>query len=223
MGETPKFNPPSLTTFFGRLANYGAVWLLVLLTINGLIGDYTLNPIFDLFFARTHGMVFNNVHVSSILGICLVCWYQIVVALRSKSPAIIQAYRPYKWVLVIFASASWHELVIYLWNLILKGGESQVPFQDYTWYVGFIVLGAIFATPKQRKYLLVIGLYTTALMGIYVGFFSNSDVLTAGPQFVADTFMEVGGWLAVALGWLVFSPWTKSKIATTNSHAEWDF
>lgn len=165
--------------------------------LNGVIAGWQFNPFYDILFLRTRGLIFYNVHVTSILTICFVCVYQIVKTFR--------VIRPFRWIAAIFASAGIHEYAIFLWNFVKYGTRGCDCYQDQVWYAVFIALGFIVATKPQRKMLLILTGYLIVIMGIYVGFLGNSDIQAGGAitqSFIVNSMYEVLGWVSTGLAWL---------------------
>lgn len=158
-------------------------------------GAWQANPFWLILFARVNNIAFTNVHLSSVFAVSAVCAYLVI---RDRKTVA-----PFKWVAVVFAGAGIHEWMLFLWDwVILKA--PLVAWQDGIWFAVFIALGVALGNRRQRMVLGVLAVYLFVLMGIYVGYFHDSDLQIGlyTRSAIADNFIEVFGWVTTPMAFL---------------------
>lgn len=178
---------------------------LVVLTINCLVADWTLNPIWDIFFARVRWPIFYEVHASSILSICFVGLFRIIQSRGQIS----------QWVSSTFATASLHELILYVFDLSLLGWNYKQPigvaWQYATWLIVFLSIAILIGSKYQKRILFFQCIFFLMWFTIDIivkpgssinGFFPTAQFLNP-----LTNVMEVMSWLIPAGFWLIPQRW----------------
>lgn len=195
----------------GRLVlNLFAFLLMVGVLLDGLIADWTINPVHDILFAKIGGPLFTTAHAFSILAVAIA---GLVVAARTKSLL--------KGTGVTFGTAAIHELMLVPLAYVFQKDPGIHVFQpgffffDYGAYL-LIALGAsLVAFPELRSrfalfFVLISAYYLVTFIGAYglnLPWFQPTINSATGPTpyFLAwpNNLQEIFGWALGAAVWLV--------------------
>lgn len=178
--------------------------IMVYLFYNVLQAQWTLDPLWDLFYARITGPIFQTAHASSMLFI-------LAVAADKIAPHILKTGHPSKWMLAALSTVSMHELTLDL--VKATGGIGFLDSYRYMAYlVAFLVLSLLFCSPYQKRVLLVIG---AVLLPFFIltglAFHLGVDVIdfNPGPYILDPTtnVVEVASWLIPSALWFLPERW----------------
>lgn len=122
--------------------NYIALFFLLALTADALIANWTLNPLWDLLYARIQMNLFYNAHASSILAICAAAFWMI-----HKKDGIPVA------VFSAFGTASIHEISLDIADLGVFHISSGLSLSYLVYLSAFLIMGLAIGKRYHRNIL----------------------------------------------------------------------
>jgi hypothetical protein len=179
--------------------NYVALFLLLFLTANALVANWTLNPVWDLLYARVQSSFFHNTHAVSMLSVCLVAFVLLAKSKLRGMPVII---------VCCIATASIHELTLAVFDIALSKSLPQTVSFQYAGYLSLFLFLAIWkGSHFQRR---ILGTQFFALIILYaldIVLKPGSTIVGAQPTTLfynpLTNAVEVFSWLIPALLWLL--------------------
>jgi hypothetical protein len=180
-------------------ANYVALFLLLFLTANALVANWTLDPIWDLLYARVQSSFFHNTHAISTLSICAVCFVLLAKFKFKGLPMIVVS---------CVATASIHELTLAVFDIALSTELPQGVSLQYAIYLSaFLILAVWKGSHFQRR---ILGTQFFVLVLVYlldVILKPGSTISGSEPSpFFYNPLtnaVEVLSWVVPALLWLL--------------------
>lgn len=194
---------------FNILANVFCFGLLGVLFINFSYGPWpsvSLNPLWDILFVRSGGPFLYANHVSVELFVCIISGYFMV-----KNPKT-----AWKWMVVIFSTASIHEMILSVVSYPVSTSVLYLIFNPFTyrwlfWLAVTLIFSLILSTQWQRKKLWQIALIVTIIESVWVLAivlvpFNPRSIIEYGPGpailSFPENFFEVVSWIVPLAWWL---------------------
>lgn len=197
-----------------------AAMVMVAVALDGLIADWTLDPVHDILFAKIGGPVFTTAHAFSIV---FVVFCGAVVALKTKS--MLQG------AAVTFGTAAIHELMLVPYAYLFSEDPGIHIFQpgffhfDYGAYLLIALILSVVFFPKLRPGFLLVFVFATAYYaltftsayGLHVAWFQPTINSGTGPTayFHAwpNNLQEIFGWAVMSGLWLLPMATLKATVA----------
>lgn len=195
----------TLSWLFRTSVNSLCIGVMAALVVNFSYAPWSWNPIEDLLYVRTQGFLLPANHISSALAVAIPAF---VFAMREPDKA-------YRWMFVIFSTASIHEYILDAMDVAV-GFVSQdwlsyaLTLRWFFWLAVFLVPGVILATKRQRGTMALIAafcfVYITAWLLIAGYFQINTYTILGyapGPAYYSfvPNFFEVSSWVIPASFW----------------------
>ena len=199
----------SVKQTFTLLANILSFAVLGVLIINFLWGPWpavSSNPIWDILFVRSGGPFLYANHVSVELAVCLIAGYFMI-----KNPK-----QAWKWIIVIFATASIHEMILSVVSYPVSTSILYLIYSPFTyrwiaWLSVTLVIAILLSNKWQRKKLWQIAVIVTVIEVIWIFAivlvpFNPRSIIEyqPGPALLSfpENFFEVVSWLVPLFWWL---------------------
>jgi hypothetical protein len=195
-------------------ASLFAFAMMVGVALDGLISDWTLNPIHDILFAKIEGPAFTTAHAFSIV---FVVFCGAVMAVKTRSVV--------KGAAVTFGTAAIHELMLVPYAALFQQDPGIRIFQpgffffDYGAYL-LIALGlSLFFFPTLRPTFFLVFLFSvcyyavtfTGAYGLHLPWFQPTINSGTGPTAYFSSWpnnlQEVFGWGVMSGVWLLPTKW----------------
>ena len=187
--------------------------MLLVMTVDGLYADWSLNPIYDLVFARVQLNLFLNAHASSILAIVAAAYYMAFLKKDGLPVAVFAA----------FGTASIHELSLYSVDEIAFRSTSGVNLYYGIYLLGFLSIALMISKKYHRNVLFstallmfiwYFALATLTYSGFVIGSTADANVPFGKSSFFYNpvtNVAEVISWLAPTSLWFLPRRWFGQK------------
>jgi hypothetical protein len=193
--------------------NYAALFMLLVLTADGLYADWSFNPVYDIVFAKVQLNLFFNAHASSILAIVCAAYYMAFVRKDGLAVAVFAA----------FGTASMHELGLYVVDEVAFKTTSGANAIYAAYLLVFLVIGWVIIKRYHKRVWAATLALTLAwyfvLAGLTLSGYGVGSTLSSTVPFAQSALFynpitnlaEVVSWLAPVSLWFLPRKWFRSR------------